>query len=510
MNDSEILQLIAAGDERGLRELERAYSDHCAETALEVLDAAELDAAGTGEGSAVSRREIARQCAFDAFLKLWNCRGNIDPATFPLREYLDDTVRNVALSRRARNASMPATPLEWAAAPAVSGAAQARSGEFKGPIKSGWITGFDEAPEAATASGDTGASSTGTAADAAASSGATDANSAANDAADATTGTSALSKKKRKTRLIIAGAVALALLIAAVITGAVINSRSSRKKDPSLDRVTPPRRSADATAAPGRTSARTAFPGVTPDPSATPDHSATPGPATGPVYDPTAVSTEQIPETFPPTEEPSPTPIVEKTLSVDLNLDGYAETIAVERKQFDPNSFTVSVKEGTEKDNGKVIWSIGADVSHSGWTGCCLCVIGERYGILVYKPEVYQGEAAYSFTVYGFSKEFGAYVEDYGAVSFSMTGRTPLPVKAMVTFADRVNIYLASNTLLLSTLDGQVSTGGGLPAEKYSWTATYAPDGDSSLSRPMEERLNEVRDILYRSYHDDFDIIIID
>ena len=496
MNDSEILQLIAAGDERGLRELERAYSDHCAEKALEVLDAAELDAAGTGEGSAVSRREIARQCAFDAFLKLWNSRGNIDPATFPLREYLDDTVRNVALSRRSRNASMPATPLEWAAAPAVSGAVPARSGEFKGPIKSGWITGFDEAPETANASG------------------ATDANSAASDAADATTGTSASSKKKRKIRLIIAGAVALVLLIAAVITGAVINSRSSRKKDPSLDRVTPPRRSADATAAPGRTSARTAFPGVTPDPSATPDHSATPGHATGPVYDPTAVPTavptEQIPETFPPTEEPSPTPIVEKTLSVDLNLDGYAETIAVERNQVDLNSFTVSVKEGTEKDNGKVIWAIGADVSHSGWTGCCLCVIGERYGILVYRPEVYQGEAAYSFTVYGFSKEFGAYVEDYGAVSFSMTGRTPLPVKAMVTFADRVNIYLASNTLLLSTLDGQVSTGGGLPAEKYSWTATYAPDGDASLSRPMEERLNEVRDILYRSYHDDFDIIIND
>ena len=114
MNDFEVLQLIKAGDEQGLRALEEKYFGRCRDAAAEVLAAGAQNGFGAGEsgdsgaggnvsfeGNGGALTALAGQCVFDVFMKLWNGRDNIDPAALApgLGDLLESRTRDQARSK---------------------------------------------------------------------------------------------------------------------------------------------------------------------------------------------------------------------------------------------------------------------------------------------------------------------------------------------------------------------------------------------------------------------------
>jgi hypothetical protein len=120
LNDFEVLQLINAGDEQGLRALEEKYFGRCRDAAAEVLAAGVQNGFGAGDGgdsgasgfggvnggssasgSGVNGGALAAQCVFDVFMKLWNGRDDIDPAALApgLGDLLESRARDQARSK---------------------------------------------------------------------------------------------------------------------------------------------------------------------------------------------------------------------------------------------------------------------------------------------------------------------------------------------------------------------------------------------------------------------------
>ena len=67
----------------------------------------------------------------------------------------------------------------------------------------------------------------------------------------------------------------------------------------------------------------------------------------------------------------------------------------------------------------------------------------------------------------------------------------------MLRFADKINNYLQDSELLISTLNGELTTDGKLPDERYSWVEEFVTDGDLSLG----QKLNAYSEEFVKQYH---------
>lgn len=95
MNDSEILKLLAARDERGLSLLMDRYANY--------VSAILCNMAG-----GILTEEDIEELAADVFLSIWNSRKRLDPER-PLKPYLAKATRNAAISRlrKLKHAAVP-------------------------------------------------------------------------------------------------------------------------------------------------------------------------------------------------------------------------------------------------------------------------------------------------------------------------------------------------------------------------------------------------------------------
>ena len=183
-----------------------------------------------------------------------------------------------------------------------------------------------------------------------------------------------------------------------------------------------------------------------------------------------------------------------KQLDVDLNGDGVPEKIEVSQsfqEAYYPY-YSLSVSTGAGDD-----LSFSLSRFHSQWKSYSLCIAEDRFYILEYTPDTYQGISNYSFVLYGYSDDNGFYLAESRSVKFDKNGKEYLPVNEMVAFAEALNAYLENSELLVSTLDGVVATEGMLPVERYSWIDEYVSDSGLSL----EERLNICAENIYNNYH---------
>jgi len=183
-----------------------------------------------------------------------------------------------------------------------------------------------------------------------------------------------------------------------------------------------------------------------------------------------------------------------KHLNIDFNGDGEPEKIEV-LQSFQEGYYPYYSLSASTATGEELLFSLSR--FHSQWKSYSLCIAEDRFFILEYTPDTFQGISNYSFALYGYSNENGFYLAESRSVEFDKNGKEYLPVNEMVTFAEALNAYLESSELLVSTLDGVLKTEGKLAEERYSWIDEYVSDPASTL----EERLDSCAKSIYNNYH---------
>ena len=186
-------------------------------------------------------------------------------------------------------------------------------------------------------------------------------------------------------------------------------------------------------------------------------------------------------------------PQVNKRITLDFNDDGKKETVEIRTlgRDADENYSLTAFGDAGEK------LVLELNRFHVGWDSISLCRSGDGYCLLEYNPYANQGLADYYYNLYGYSEEKGFYLKESDAVRFDKNGKEPLPVDEMLRFADKINNYLKDSELLISTLNGELTTGGKLPDERYSWVEEFVTDGDLSLG----QKLNAYSEEFVKQYH---------
>ncbi len=171
--------------------------------------------------------------------------------------------------------------------------------------------------------------------------------------------------------------------------------------------------------------------------------------------------------------------------AADINRDGRTETFSLDKTKMDSEGcVTLRVLD----EDGKELWNEQMCKAHAGWDSLFLCELdGEPY-LLRYQPSMYQGDCAYTYTLFTLEGGSEKVVRSNG-INFDINGTKALDADKMVAFADEVNALLEKSTLLLSSEGGTFSFGPASAAqfyERYAWldeTPQLYAQGDDLKTR---------------------------
>ncbi len=206
-----------------------------------------------------------------------------------------------------------------------------------------------------------------------------------------------------------------------------------------------------------------------------------------------------------------------KLTSVDVNgiYSNHLKSVRVPYQDGNWLEFTVDAHKEYFSINasGKTgfIWANSIVFNDTTRIAYVLCVLDGVPYVLMYTTSTVARTAIYTYSLFAYSEELGFYVEDSAFVSFSLGGESPLPVSAMVYFAERVNSYLETNQIIASTRGDTLILDGNTPLEEYQELTELVLDrhlipddivpGLADL--PMRERLTIIRQYLYDPDDDD-------
>lgn len=148
-------------------------------------------------------------------------------------------------------------------------------------------------------------------------------------------------------------------------------------------------------------------------------------------------------------------PVPDRSVACDLDRNGVSEQILLHTGE---GLYTLRVEEaagsGTDTAASKLLWSTEAADAHPGWKAVFLTRTGDGDCLMEYTPTMYGGESTYAYRVFYLDGDGGEIVVDQDEVSFGinfMFEDNSFDARALATFMEQVNAWLAQSTLLLNT-----------------------------------------------------------
>lgn len=182
----------------------------------------------------------------------------------------------------------------------------------------------------------------------------------------------------------------------------------------------------------------------------------------------------------------------------DLDRDGEDEYVSFEKTG---EIYHVKAVEGGEPLwGGRQLWSCELALAHPGWGQVYVTRWPDsEYRLLVYTPTMYQGYAAYAYSLYSFENGVENIVAG-DSVEFSINGDEPIDAHALAKFADELNEYLEKSYLIISTTGGEFKGPGTELSEMYEdydWLyeagLTYEP------GETLQQRIQKYSDHVNKS-----------
>jgi|GEM_PF-2910078 len=133
----------------------------------------------------------------------------------------------------------------------------------------------------------------------------------------------------------------------------------------------------------------------------------------------------------------------------DLDSDGTDEQIVLySPKRLDSEGYT---EFAVVDEDGSVLYEDSLATAHAGWRTIALTASDGREYLLDYRPEMFQGDASYSYRLLGIRNGQMTVLEEY-SVDFTINDRqSENDVQAMKSFRDKANEIWSQSLLLFST-----------------------------------------------------------
>lgn len=133
----------------------------------------------------------------------------------------------------------------------------------------------------------------------------------------------------------------------------------------------------------------------------------------------------------------------------DLDSDGTDEQIVLySPKRLDSEGYT---EFAVVDEDGSVMYEDSLATAHAGWRTIALTASAGREYLLDYRPEMFQGDASYSYRLLGIRNGQMTVLEEY-SVDFTINDRqSENDVQAMKSFRDKANEIWSQSLLLFST-----------------------------------------------------------
>lgn len=140
----------------------------------------------------------------------------------------------------------------------------------------------------------------------------------------------------------------------------------------------------------------------------------------------------------------------------DLLHDGSKEELKLSSVEAGGEMATLEITD----DKGKLLWLEQAGTPHAGWNSVYLCSWKGSDYLLVFNPYQCTGTAEYTYELFYFNSPDTIELMDSGSCSFSYEAEIGTPGAfnevEFRLFADKVNTYLKSSYLLMSTENGEL------------------------------------------------------
>lgn len=152
------------------------------------------------------------------------------------------------------------------------------------------------------------------------------------------------------------------------------------------------------------------------------------------------------------------------TAGCDLNHDGVPEEIELVTLA-DPLGGADSYELQIRSRDGARLWTASASLAHAGWTSIFTCEIDGKDYLLRYEPRMQQGRGEYRYQLFSLDSANPGQerlLRESTVVwdrNFKQPGHQ-LNISALADFLREVHGYLDGSTLLMSTENGTLRTGG--------------------------------------------------